>query len=255
MHVLTKAKLVHKKLLRENSYTDRILFTSAEHLSNKLKNLVYEPCPDFASSDHKPIRGAFSIELNGSATPSDVSTEPISITFRDMSCADLPSMDVGGSSDPYIMFVCDPCDLVLDDRNRKEQKGKQSGGRSDKFKFPRTSYMKKTLNPKWDEQVRPCIPPEASSQMDGAMLFLTVMDYDLSSQDDTMCTLGLNLQELVTLEEGQTKKTVQINRPLLKYGQELGVLACTIDIEKGGIQNASREAKKAGLFARLRGRA
>jgi len=237
------------KTQRVPSYTDRILFTSAEGLSDKLKNLAYEPCPGFASSDHKPIRAAFSIQLNGTSPTSDElpMTEPVSLTFRDMKCSNLPSMDVDGLSDPYIMFVSDPLDLVKDDRNPKEQKK-----RSDKFKWPRTKHISKNLNPSWDEQVKLAIPPETSSQMNGAMLWLQVMDYDATSADDTMCSLALNLQDLVSMKDEESSKTIHINRTLMKYGQELGAIECSIDIQRGGIVHATRdEVKKRGLFSGL----
>ena len=49
---------------RSPSYTDRILFTTGHCLRNHLKMLAYEPIDEFASSDHKPIRGAFEVTLN-----------------------------------------------------------------------------------------------------------------------------------------------------------------------------------------------
>lgn len=49
---------------RSPSYTDRILYTTGHRLQQKLKVLAYEPIDDFSSSDHKPIRGAFEVELN-----------------------------------------------------------------------------------------------------------------------------------------------------------------------------------------------
>jgi hypothetical protein len=49
---------------RSPSYTDRILFATGHCLRNHLKVLAYEPIDEFASSDHKPIRGAFEVKLN-----------------------------------------------------------------------------------------------------------------------------------------------------------------------------------------------
>jgi hypothetical protein len=50
--------------IRSPSYTDRILYRATHRLSKNIKPMVYEPVDDFTSSDHKPIRGAFEIELN-----------------------------------------------------------------------------------------------------------------------------------------------------------------------------------------------
>lgn len=49
---------------RSPSYTDRILYKASHRLGDKIHPLVYEPVDEFISSDHKPIRGAFDIELN-----------------------------------------------------------------------------------------------------------------------------------------------------------------------------------------------
>lgn len=49
---------------RSPSYTDRILYTTGHRLEEKIKVLAYEPIDDFATSDHKPIRSAFEVELN-----------------------------------------------------------------------------------------------------------------------------------------------------------------------------------------------
>lgn len=49
---------------RSPSYTDRILYTTGHRLQDKLKVLAYEPIEDFASSDHKPVRGVFEVQLN-----------------------------------------------------------------------------------------------------------------------------------------------------------------------------------------------
>jgi hypothetical protein len=49
---------------RSPSYTDRILFKTADQLDSGTKLLLYEPVEAFTSSDHKPIRSGFAIRLN-----------------------------------------------------------------------------------------------------------------------------------------------------------------------------------------------
>lgn len=49
---------------RSPSYTDRILYLGADQLGEKIQVLGYEPIDNFSTSDHKPIRGAFEVELN-----------------------------------------------------------------------------------------------------------------------------------------------------------------------------------------------
>jgi hypothetical protein len=48
---------------RRPSYTDRILW-KANHGLRELQPLLYEPIADFTSSDHKPVRAAFSVPRN-----------------------------------------------------------------------------------------------------------------------------------------------------------------------------------------------
>lgn len=49
---------------RTPSYTDRILWRTGDQLEKKVVPLAYEPIGDYVTSDHKPIRGAFEIQLN-----------------------------------------------------------------------------------------------------------------------------------------------------------------------------------------------
>jgi len=49
---------------RSPSYTDRIMYKANHRLSEMINLQAYEPIDHFTTSDHKPIRGAFEIELN-----------------------------------------------------------------------------------------------------------------------------------------------------------------------------------------------
>jgi len=49
---------------RTPSYTDRILWKTGDRLEENITPLCYEPVDDFETSDHKPVRGAFEIQLN-----------------------------------------------------------------------------------------------------------------------------------------------------------------------------------------------
>jgi Ca2+-dependent lipid-binding protein len=195
-------------------------------------------------------------------------TEPISIIFSNMKCTNLPSADIDGSSDPYIMFVYDPVDIVKDDRDPKDTKrfiqkhfGNNISLDVNKIKWPCTSYIAKNLNPIWDdnETVKLCIPSTLATHMRGAMLYVTVMDYDLSTQDDVLCTLPLNIAKLVTLPsrgdgDNNNEKTIEIDSPLLKYGEELGRIQCTIHVQRGGIEHYGQRRAKFGLCSCLFGR-
>jgi hypothetical protein len=49
---------------RSPSFTDRILFKTGDQLAPAIKSILYEPIEHFTTSDHKPIRGGFTIRLN-----------------------------------------------------------------------------------------------------------------------------------------------------------------------------------------------
>lgn len=49
---------------RRPSYTDRILWKTGHGLEKNIQPLIYEPIDDFTSSDHKPIRSAFTVQMN-----------------------------------------------------------------------------------------------------------------------------------------------------------------------------------------------
>jgi hypothetical protein len=68
---------------RTPSYTDRILFKSAVGLTSNLKPLAYEPCAEFITSDHKPIRGAFSVIPNETMDVFEVAGE-YELVFENM---------------------------------------------------------------------------------------------------------------------------------------------------------------------------
>jgi len=49
---------------RTPSYTDRILWKSADGMNQHVIPFLYEPCPKFITSDHKPLRGGFAVRTN-----------------------------------------------------------------------------------------------------------------------------------------------------------------------------------------------
>lgn len=66
---------------RSPSYTDRILFKTADQLEPNVKPILYQAIPEFTTSDHKPVRAAFSIKLNegipiASAAPTTTALSP-----------------------------------------------------------------------------------------------------------------------------------------------------------------------------------
>lgn len=197
--------------------------------------VVYEPCPDFITSDHKPIRGAFTVQLNDNESTLhpiiNGNDHQINFLVSDIKCTNLPIMDVqmtGGLADPYILFVSSPKVLTW---NKK---------------WPSTKVIYRNLNPVWDEEIHLTLNHErrieSADQLSGDMLCMVVMDYDQASGDDVCGSVTLNVMDLcskVSFNKRDHRKTMhfqrhdglqktQIRRPVLRNGQECGMLECTI---------------------------
>lgn len=166
------------------------------------------------------------------------SDREVHLLFSDLKCTNLPVMDTsiqGGLADPYILFVSCPKPILW-------QKA-----------WPSTKVIRRELNPVWKEDYHmaldhgSCLDNEGNISLAGCMLFVTVMDEDYSSGDDNIGTVVLNMNELchdldldVSPDGGKkswtrsstggplaVQKTV-ISRPILRNGQEFGMLECTV---------------------------
>ncbi|CAJ1969720.1 unnamed protein product [Cylindrotheca closterium] len=209
---------------RVPSYTDRILFKSAPNLPDLVKQYAYEPCEEFITSDHKPVRGAFSLIPNDVITPRSVEGK-FRLTFSQLECSDLPQADVSGTSDPYIKFIWDSVDMAEDSKaiNFKFWQRKVS--------FPRTPYKSKTLNPKWEDKTMTLVTSGTEMNVH-AILYLSVYDYDFFSDDDILGSLPLSMQQLVTMKPRESTKQIMVDRPLERCGRFAGRIKFKLEISQ-----------------------
>jgi hypothetical protein len=216
---------VYKKQ-RTPSYTDRILYKSSDGLGGHLKPLAYEPCVGFITSDHKPIRGAFSI-LPNTETAVVSLVDDITLVFRCIKAFDLPSTDRNGFSDPYMMVMWESAELEANRGSLLDRVREWLQGRN----WPRTSWKLKTLNPNWMGEEIALTLKKCAVKAD-AMLYLVLVDYDVLGNDDFMCATALNLSEMIRMNQpDEYQKVVQIDRPVLRYGKVAGRIQCLVDIE------------------------
>lgn len=213
------------------SYTDRVLWKSNHKLATKVQALVYEPINSFASSDHKPIRAAFEIELNASfklpgkgprsflnLMADDGGTQTneqchvfvndieFKINNRDDKNNRIPS--------PYLCLISDPPECLKVARRSHVKvfvsrvatalslKSSKSD-RSNRLGFPRSStkhqqFASNLASEEVCAQVATHQSDGSSIELAGTMLFLTLMDFKPSLPDDTVVgTVAVNLADLM----------------------------------------------------------
>ena len=227
------------KKQRTPSYTDRILFKSAEGIQSTLMPLAYEACVDFITSDHKPIRGAFAIRPIDSI-PSILRKGRLSMTFRNIKCSDLPAADRNGLADPYIMFLWS--DDIEFEKSRMSFFDKMKmaySGRS----WPKTRYVSKSLDPSWEGQ-EIVLKMKSRSISIGAMLYLLVLDHDDFKEDDFMCGACVNIFKVLEMPKGETHKTLSLDKALTVDGNLAGRIQFQLDVKVGENQESTGDTIK-----------
>jgi len=151
-----------------------------------------------------------------------------------LSCTDLPVMDLeilGGSSDPYVMFMTDPKDILWHDSDKKKN-GYGHG-------WPKTKHLSKNLNPVWKDPLLLDMNGIACyDDLAGAIMYAVVFDYDRNSGDDIIGTVQINLQRLCSSispaeADSRSKRRpshkTDISAPIFRNGQVYGHFKCKIE--------------------------
>ena len=242
-----------------NSYTDRILWKSLDGIDMNVHPLSYHPCLGFITSDHKPIRGAFTVKPTPSAPPNTINSEEINqsiigrrslhLSFSNLS-ADLSLNDqTKDTLNPYVVVMTQPMIVApLKTFNVAKQKSMRSVtlntlvsfedaiGKQRRFirkqnkLWPCTSIKKRNLKPSWsnEKDLHVAIDDSITSaeQLAGSFLYVTFFHAD-SVMDQIIGTAVFNLYKIVTEECLELSIT---NEPLLKNGKVQGFFSCQLEI-------------------------
>jgi len=191
-----------------------------------IQPLAYEACVDFATSDHKPVRGAFHIVPNSTLGVINAGCD-IHLRFRNMRSKDLPAAEPNGKSDLDLMFLWEGVNIVPGNQSLR------SSIQRNLFKqktWPRTRFIRRDLNLKWKGGEMFLIAKQPRIGAD-AMIFIAVMNFDLGYKDECLCVASLNIQHLLRGGFENGKKTLKLGRPLLSEGKIAGGITFILDIE------------------------
>jgi len=230
-------------VLRSPSYTDRILYKAIDQLEDSLEVSLYEPITHFTSSDHKPIRGAFEIQLNEKLDLKPriptLKKEKLHILFTSIEIIlysdkykPKSKSDEVVKPNPFVSFISTPRDaLELDSSSRKRSGWKRLGlkkstgrtapGRSksdvgnSKFnplsaRWPGTSVIEGTFTPQWkNDEIHFELGTKNKSnnrQLDlsGALMHVAVFD-QRESNPKPLGSFTLNLASLIKVTKESDK--------------------------------------------------
>eukprot|EP00526_Cylindrotheca_closterium_P002273 CAMPEP_0113619994 /NCGR_PEP_ID=MMETSP0017_2-20120614/10174_1 /TAXON_ID=2856 /ORGANISM="Cylindrotheca closterium" /LENGTH=946 /DNA_ID=CAMNT_0000529621 /DNA_START=17 /DNA_END=2857 /DNA_ORIENTATION=- /assembly_acc=CAM_ASM_000147 len=203
------------------SYTDRILFKSAPGLRNNLRPLCYEPCEDFITSDHKPLRGAFSIVPNDMMANTTIEGR-YRLEFKELECSELLDGE-GGSCNPFVRFIWDSIGM------KEEGMAKLDFWRR-RHEFPTTSTKYKNPNPRWKRSYS--LLTTTQEVRGDATLFICVYDQNVGTSNSILGSLSLNLQNVFKCKPGQAMKEMYYDKPLQRYGKPAGYIRFKIELSK-----------------------
>eukprot|EP00055_Hartaetosiga_balthica_P000500 m.136739 g.136739 ORF g.136739 m.136739 type:complete len:487 (-) comp10878_c0_seq1:62-1522(-) len=195
-------KVVREKELkfleqRVPAYCDRILWKSMPNVSDDIVQDKLEPLTRVATSDHKPVRGFFTVKIKKN-TPTSEKLK-LSLKFLQLECSGLDAKDIGGTSDPYVMFAS-PDTLI---KSKKAIK---------------TTVKPTTLSPQWNEADIPIVPLQVTSiaNVQESVLSFVIYDKDITSSDDLLGAAEISLSE-VGLD-----KTIEFTAPVHRHGKISG---------------------------------
>ncbi|KAJ1426998.1 Endonuclease/exonuclease/phosphatase [Ochromonadaceae sp. CCMP2298] len=194
---------------RMPSYTDRILSHSMPAFSPPVP-LFFDSCERPPSSDHKPVRAGYELNLtkghagllvdkqllrwkgtvskktSGSRSDAHV----LRLTLSQLRGENLEEMDAamfGGGSDPYIVLTADPPGAML-------HKGTLSGA----YDGITSKVVKHDLNPVWKEDMHCMLSSiDLAGLCRTSSLILSVWDQDTMNADDLIGVCSIPLKDII----------------------------------------------------------
>jgi hypothetical protein len=251
---------------RVPSYTDRICYHSLEGFRGNVRNTYFNTNTEISFSDHKPVFGHFEIDSSKAdfshlyivkdedeqqegtveeeqpeeGEEEGEGREPsyFELVVSNLSATDLPEMDpaaLGGKSDPYIRFFCDPPKRMMRIQEGKTkrtfmQRLRRQSTDDINVNHIRTEVQGRTLNPVWTDVIRIRMNMSTYEELSSCHLILALYDYDMGSADDLMGTVVLSLKESVFRKQERNESTWNFTRMVMNNGLEYGELQGNLEL-------------------------
>jgi hypothetical protein len=231
------------------SWTDRILFCSSPGLEGRLEQTAYEACIGFATSDHKPIRGAFSLAANETFISVD---RDVTFDFKKIRCSRLVGVSASARSNPYAMLLWDGVSFSSEnvaplDFLRAFWSGQKS--------WPRTSSIRKTANPYWKGEVL-SVGLEDSEIGSHAKIYLAVVEpQSYFGRHEVVGATVVNLQDIIATSmntppdaEGNFwEHRLDFEKQLLRDGKCSGYIKFQLTVKKPRDERHRRQRRRSTL--------
>lgn len=202
------------KAQRLPAWCDRVLHRSLPSFGERLRATEFVAAPEIATSDHKPVRATFEVDVIDLPPGQDDSFGAATMKFRALKGFDLKAADLNGLSDPYVVFVAP---FLADHKVQ-------------------TPHIPNTLNPEWKDADVPALPLACNGTTRLAMqyLMLGVVDRDVGSEDDYIGGGVLMMRDFLRGGAGVVHDQWQaFNLALTSGGQAAGRLTGEVQISWG----------------------
>jgi len=226
---------------RTPSYTDRILWKSSHGLKMDILPLLYEPCPSFNASDHKAIRGAFSIIPRDKDTPKPASNREKLMKYLEKSARHLfstretrshidnlnPNASVNLNTDSCNMdiFISDISCTFFENVQSPTLTNHQmvthvlcntyplnlmdeemKGGSNKMNSLPKTSDCKGSFSLSWEgDELHVRLNVKSVTSLVGSFLYISLVKKKTGTKNSIIGTVALDLQLLCSQQNYKLK--------------------------------------------------
>ena len=137
------------------------------------------------------------------------------VSFTGLKADGVVPSDLGGSSDPYLVFHTNPVDLLWRHPHKTDPSGHAYP--------PQTAIKHKTLHPRWEDEKVPMLHPRITTEeaLDNCSLIIAVKDSDIISADDVLGYVSLRFPTRAFCKdapEGAQEFSYDFDEPILFEG-------------------------------------